>query len=86
VLYRAPGAARYPFLAAWVRGRRLSAGYRAEHASRFGRVLVIGAPDGLLLPHSCRVACAQAEEAERLFGGDPEPGELFGDGDFHHGV
>jgi hypothetical protein len=77
VLYQAPGAARYPFLAAWVRRRRLSAGYLAEHAGRFARVLVIGAPDGLLLPHTCRVACVQAEEAERLFAGDPEPGELF---------
>jgi hypothetical protein len=83
VLYQAPGAARYPFLAAWVCRRRLSAGYLAEHAGRFARVLVIGAPDGLLLPHTCRVACVQAEEAERLFAGDPMPGELFGD--VHHG-
>jgi hypothetical protein len=76
VLYRAPGVARYPFLAAWIQRHRLSAGFLAEHARRFRRVVVIGAPDGLLLPDSCRITYVQADEAERRFAADPAPGEV----------
>ncbi|HEY8285535.1 MAG TPA: hypothetical protein VIJ28_14215 [Chloroflexota bacterium] len=77
VLFRVASAARYPFLADWVTRRRLSAGFHPAHAGRFARVLVIGAPDGLVLPPTCRVAYVPAEEADRRFADDPEP-SIFG--------
>ena len=77
VLYRAHGVARYPFLAAWVQRHRLSAGFQTDHARHFGHVIVIGPPDGLLLPASCRVTYVQAEVAERLFAADPSPEHFF---------
>jgi hypothetical protein len=79
VLYRAHGSARYPFVAAWIQRHRLSAGFLVEHARRFKRVLVIGPPDGLSLPDSCRVAYVQTDEAERRFAADPPPSGLFGE-------
>jgi hypothetical protein len=77
VLYRAPGTARYPFLAAWIARHRLSAGFRPGHAARFRRVLVVGPPDGLALPPSCQVAYVQAEGAEARFAADPPPDGFF---------
>jgi hypothetical protein len=70
VLYRTAGAARYPFLAAWIMRHRLSAGFRGRHAARFRRVLVIGPPD-------CRVAYVQAEDAETRLAAGPHPNDLF---------
>ncbi|HVA88248.1 MAG TPA: hypothetical protein VNL71_00255 [Chloroflexota bacterium] len=77
VLFRVASAARYPFLAAWIARHRLSAGFLGAHAGRFARVLVIGAPDGLALPLTCRVAYMPAEEADRRFADDPAPDGLF---------
>jgi len=77
VLFRVASAARYPFLADWIARRRLSAGFHPAHAGRFARVLVIGSPDGLALPPTCRVAYLPAEEADRRIGDDPAPNELF---------
>jgi hypothetical protein len=78
VLYRAPGAARYPFLAAWIQRHRLTAGFLADHARRFRQVLVVGPPDGLMLADTCRVVYVHAEAADRLFAADPSPQGLFG--------
>jgi hypothetical protein len=80
VLYRAAGAIRYPFLAAWIARHRLSAGFRAAHAARFRRVLVIGPPDGLALPPECRVAYLQAEQAEARLAADPRVEDFFWEG------
>ena len=77
VLYRAPGVARYPFLAAWIQRHRLSAGFLPDHAWHFSRVVVIGQPDGLSMPPDCRLAYVQDEEAERRFAADPRPDEFF---------
>jgi len=77
VLYRAPGVARFPFLAAWIARHRLTAGFRPDHAARFPKLLVIGHPDGLHLPPACRIACVQAEAAEPLFAADPQPATLW---------
>jgi hypothetical protein len=79
VLYRAHGVARYPFLAAWIQRHRLSAGFLTEHAKHFQWVVVIGPPDGLVLPEHCRVAYVQADDAEQRFAADPRPAALFGE-------
>jgi len=77
VLYRAAGAARYPLLAAWVVRHRVTAGFRPGHAARHRHVLVIGTPEGMDLPSSCRVKYMDPEAIEGILAADPQPSGLF---------
>jgi hypothetical protein len=77
VLFRDRGAGRYPCLLHWIMLHGLTSGYSERHARRFGRVLVIGQPDGLLLDE-CDVSYVNAETANVLFGTLPSVQSFFG--------
>ncbi len=78
VLFREPGAGRLPFVLAWISRHQLTSGYSQAHAARFKRVLVIGQPDGLLLPQACDTSFVNAEHADTLFRLGPTVGSFFG--------
>ncbi len=80
VLFRERGAGRYPFLLAWLNRHGLTSGYEVQHAARFGRVLVVGQPDGLSLPETCDTSYVNAETADVLFRGLPSVRSFFGRG------
>lgn len=80
VLFRGHGSGRLPFLLAWINRHRLTSGYSENHAARFGRVLVIGQPDGLSLPERCDASFVRLDDADLLFRTSPSVQSFFGRG------